>query len=236
MFEAYGQRVERSELAVTVVPSGTLQAKRVSVPGDFSSAAFFLVAGLILPDSDLTLEGVGVNPTRTGLLDVLQAMGGDVQVLSVDESAGEPRARLRVRSSYLKGINIGGDLIPRLIDEIPVLAVAAACAEGKTAIRDAAELRVKESDRIRAIATELSRMGVRTEELKDGLIIHGVHGLRGACCQSLGDHRVAMALTVAGLRAGGETTVIDTACISTSFPGFVEILQSLFPDSLERNG
>lgn len=235
MFEAYGQRVERSELAVTVVPSGTLQAKRVSVPGDFSSAAFFLVAGLILPDSDLTLEGVGVNPTRTGLLDVLQAMGGDVQVLSVDESAGEPRARLRVRSSYLKGINIGGDLIPRLIDEIPVLAVAAACAEGKTAIRDAGELRVKESDRIRVIATELSRMGVRTEELKDGLIIHGVHGLRGACCQSLGDHRVAMALTVAGLRADGETTVIDTACISTSFPGFVEILQNLFPDSLERN-
>lgn len=234
MLEACGQCVERSELAVTVVPSGALQAQRFCVPGDFSSAAFLLVAGLILPDSDLTLEAVGLNPTRTGLLEVLQAMGGEVQVLSVDESVGEPRGRLRVRSSHLKGITIGGDLIPRLIDEIPVLAVAAACADGKTVIRGAAELRVKESDRIRVIATEFGQMGVRMEELQDGLIIHGSHGLRGGCCQSHGDHRVAMALTVAALRASGETTVLDTACISTSFPGFVETLQGLLPDTLER--
>jgi 3-phosphoshikimate 1-carboxyvinyltransferase len=235
MLEACGQPVERREREVTLVPSGTLQANRISVPGDFSSAAFFLVAGLILPDSDLTIEGVGVNPTRTGLLDALQAMGGAIKVLAVDGSVGEPRARLRIGSSRLKGVSIGGDLIPRLIDEIPVLAVAAACAEGKTVIRDAAELRVKESDRIRTIAVELSRMGVHTEELGDGLIIHGGQGLRGAPCQSYGDHRVAMALTVAGLRAEGETTISDAGCIRTSFPGFVEVFQGFVPDSLTRD-
>ena len=236
MLTAYGQRVERSEQEVTLIPAGTLQATPISVPGDFSSAAFLLVAGLILPDSDLTIEGVGVNPTRTGLLDVLQAMGGKVQVFPVDEKTGEPRAHLRVRASRLQGVSIGGDLIPRLIDEIPVLAVAAACAEGKTVIRDAAELRVKESDRIRTIAAELSRMGVRTEELPDGLIIHGGRRLQGARCEGHGDHRVAMALTVAGLQAEGQTIVRDTACIRTSFPGFVETLEHLFPNVLERRG
>ena len=236
MLTAYGQRVEPREREVTLIPAGTLHATPISVPGDFSSAAFFLVAGLILPDSDLTIEGVGVNPTRTGLLDVLQAMGAKVQVSPVDEKTGEPRAHLRVCTSRLKGISIGGDLIPRLIDEIPVLAVAAACAEGKTVIRDAAELRVKESDRIRTIAAELSRMGVRSEELPDGLIIHGGRGLQGARCEGHGDHRVAMALIVAGLQADGETTVLDTACIRTSFPGFVETLERLFPNALERRG
>jgi len=236
MLTAYGQRVEPREREVTLIPAGTLHATPISVPGDFSSAAFFLVAGLILPDSDFTIEGVGVNPTRTGLLDVLQAMGGEVQVFPVDEKTGEPRAHLRVRASRLKGISIGGDLIPRLIDEIPVLAVAAACAEGKTVIRDAAELRVKESDRIRTIAGELSRMGVRTEELPDGLIIHGGRDLQGARCEGHGDHRVAMALIVAGLQADGETTVLDTACIRTSFPGFVETVERLFPNALERRG
>ncbi|MGH7351906.1 MAG: 3-phosphoshikimate 1-carboxyvinyltransferase [Candidatus Methylomirabilales bacterium] len=236
MLTAYGQRVERSEQEVTLIPAGTLQATPISVPGDFSSTAFLLVAGLILPDSDLTIEGVGVNPTRTGLLDVLQAMGAKVQVFPVDEETGEPRAHLRVRASRLQGVSIGGDLIPRLIDEIPVLAVAAACAEGKTVIRDAAELRVKESDRIRTIAAELSRMGVRTEELPDGLIIHGGRRLQGARCEGHGDHRVAMALTVAGLQAEGQTIVRDTACIRTSFPGFVETLEHLFPNVLERRG
>ncbi|MFQ5882672.1 MAG: 3-phosphoshikimate 1-carboxyvinyltransferase [Candidatus Methylomirabilales bacterium] len=234
MLDACGQRLERGDRTVTLIPSAPLKGQRMSVPGDFSSAAFFLVAGLILPDSDLTLEGVGVNPTRTGLLEVLQAMGGAVEVLQEEESAGEPRARLRVRSSHLSGVEARGDLIPRLIDEIPVLAVAAACAEGKTIIRDAAELRVKESDRIRAIAHELSRMGIATEELQDGLIIHGGISLQGACCESYGDHRMAMALTVAGLRADGETTVLDTACIQTSFPGFVEIFQDLLPGTLRR--
>lgn len=235
MLEACGVRLERGELQVTLVPSGTLRAGRISVPGDFSAAAFFLVAGLILPDSDLTIEGVGVNPTRTGLLEVLQAMGGAVEVLPVDgRGAEEPSARLRVRSSSLKGVSIGGDLIPRLIDEIPVLAVAAACAEGRTRIQDAAELRVKESDRIRTIAMELGAMGVRTEELQDGLVIHGGCGLRGARCESHGDHRVAMALTVAGLKADGETCIGDIGCIRTSFPDFVEVLARLIPGSAER--
>jgi 3-phosphoshikimate 1-carboxyvinyltransferase len=236
MLTSYGQPVERRDREVTLIPTGTLQATPISVPGDFSSAAFFLVAGLILPDSDLTIEGVGVNPTRTGLLEVLQAMGGDVQVFSVNDRAGEPHAHLRVRGSRLQGVSIGGDLIPRLIDEIPVLAVAAACAEGRTVIRDAAELRVKESDRIRTIAAGLSRMGVQMEELPDGLIIHGGRRLQGTRCESHGDHRVAMALIVAGLQADGETTVLDTACISTSFPGFVQTLERLFPDVLERRG
>lgn len=234
MLDACGLRVERAGHQVTLVPSGALHAKRISVPGDFSSAAFFLVAALILPESDLTIEGVGVNPTRTGLLEVLQAMGGSIEILPIDASAGEPRAHLRVRSSRLTGAIIGGELIPRLIDEIPVLAVAAACADGSTTIRDAAELRVKESDRIRTIVVELRRMGVDTEELEDGLVIHGSHGLRAARCESYGDHRVAMAMTVAGLKADGETTILDAGCIRTSFPGFVEGLQRLIPGAVER--
>lgn len=234
MLRACGQMVETAGREVTLVPTGSLRADRISVPGDFSSAAFFLVAALILPDSDLVIEGVGVNPTRTGLLDVLEAMGALVEVQGEEESAGEPRARLRARTSRLKGVSIGGELIPRLIDEIPVLAVAAACAEGKTIIRDATELRVKESDRIRAIATVLKRMDIRTEELEDGLIIHGCGSLRGASCDSQGDHRLAMAFAVAGLKADQETTIRDTACIQTSFPEFVQTLQHLFPGSVEQ--
>ncbi|MFQ5803038.1 MAG: 3-phosphoshikimate 1-carboxyvinyltransferase [Candidatus Methylomirabilales bacterium] len=236
LLKAAGQMVETEGREVTLVPAGTLRTDPISIPGDFSSAAFFLVAGLILPDSDLTIEGVGVNPTRTGLLEVLRAMGGVVEVEQEGESAGEPRARLRVRTSRLKGVRIGGDLIPRLIDEIPALAVAAACAEGKTIIQDAGELRVKESDRIRAIAAALNRMEVRTEEIEDGLIIHGCESLRGASCESHGDHRMAMAFTVAGLRADKETSILGTACIQTSFPGFVQTLQDLFPGSVEQKG
>lgn len=235
MLEALGQSLQRREREVTVAPTGTLRAVRIPVPGDFSSAAFFIVAGLILPDSEVTLEEVGMNPTRMGLLEVVQAMGGDVEVLHGKESAGEPRATVRVRSSHLRGVSIGGDLIPRLIDEIPILAVAAACAEGKTTIRDAGELRVKESDRIRAIASELNGMKIATEELQDGLMIHGGRELRGARCNSYGDHRMAMALTIAGLKASGETTVSDTACIRTSFPGFIEKLQALFPGAVKRD-
>lgn len=233
MLKACGQMVETHGHEITMLPSGSLRINHIIVPGDFSSAAFFLVAALILPDSDLTIEGVGLNPTRTGLLEVLQAMGGIVEVDQEEESAGEPRARLRVRSSRLQGVSIGGDLIPRLIDEIPIVAVAAACAEGKTIIHDAAELRVKESDRIRAIVTGLSRMGIRTEELQDGLIIHGGNSLRGACCESHGDHRMAMAFTVAALRAGEESSVLDTACIRTSFPGFIQMLEQLIPGFVE---
>ena len=159
-------------------------------------------------------------------------MEGVVEVHPKDESTGEPRARLRVRTSRLKGVSLGGDLIPRLIDEIPVLAVAAACAEGKTIIRDAAELRFKESDRIRAMVTELNRMETRTEELEDGLIIHGGGTLRGASCESHGDHRMGMAFTVAGLKADKETTILDTACIQTSFPAFVQTLQHFFPGAV----
>ncbi len=234
MLRARGQTVETAGREVTLMPTGSLRADRIAVPGDFSSAAFFIVGALILPDSDLIIEGVGVNPTRTGLLDALEGMGAAIEVHPEEESAGEPRARLHVRTSRLKGVRLGGDLIPRLIDEIPVLAVAAACAEGKTVIRNAAELRVKESDRIRAIATELNRMAIRTEELEDGLVIHGGGTLRGTSCDSHGDHRVGMAFTVAGLRADRETTIADTACIQTSFPAFVQTLQDLIPGAVEQ--
>jgi 3-phosphoshikimate 1-carboxyvinyltransferase len=233
MLQAAGQSIHREGSMVTLTPTGPLRAQRISVPGDFSSAAFFLVAGLILPDADLTVKGVGINPTRTGLLEVLQAMGGSVEVLQREESTGEPRASLRVRSSPLRCVELGGDLIPRLIDEIPVLAVTAAVADGKTVIRDAAELRVKESDRIVAIARELKKMGVRVEELSDGLIIHGRGVLQGAAVESYGDHRMAMALAIAGLKAVGTTTVVDTECIHTSFPGFVTILRDLIPGAVE---
>ena len=203
----------------------------MSVPGDVSSAAFFLAAAAAGPDAAVTVKGVGVNPTRTGLLDVLAQMGARISRqesgLGLGATAAEPAADLRVTSSALRGTVVRGPLIPRLIDEIPALAVTACVAEGVTEIRDAAELRVKESDRIHAIAAELGRMGARVSERPDGLQIHGGTRLRGATVSSGGDHRMAMALVVAGLLADGETVVEDTDCIATSFPGFLDTLNAL---------
>jgi 3-phosphoshikimate 1-carboxyvinyltransferase len=196
------------------------------VPGDISSAAFFLVAGALVPGARVRVRGVGVNPTRTGILEVLEAM--DVRIERQPGPDGpEPTADLGVQTAALGPAEVGGALIPRLIDEIPVLAVAACLARGRTVIRDAAELRVKESDRIRALAGELGRIGARVTETPDGLVIEGVDRLRGAVVDSRGDHRMAMALVVAGLTAEGETVVEDTACIATSFPGFARALSDL---------
>jgi len=202
-------------------------AAPVRVPGDISSAAFFLVAAAIVPGSVVTVRGVGLNPTRTGVLDVLRAMGASVEIEGVHDAGGEPAGDVTVRAAALHGTVIGGGLIPRLIDELPVLAVAASVADGETVIRDAAELRVKESDRIAALARELGAVGARVEAQADGLAIRGVPRLRGGRAASGGDHRVAMALAVAGLRAAGPVTVDDTDCIRTSFPGFEETLRSL---------
>ncbi|MDA8098162.1 MAG: 3-phosphoshikimate 1-carboxyvinyltransferase [Nitrospiraceae bacterium] len=190
------------------------------IPSDISSAAFFLVAGAVVPGSDVVVRNVGVNPTRTGILDVLQRMGADIELLNAREQAGEPVADIRVRHRKLKATRIGGEDIPRLIDEIPVLAVAAAVAEGTTVISDAAELRVKESDRIATVAGELAKLGAVIRERPDGMEIAGKDRLSGSVCESHGDHRIAMSLAVAGLVAEGMTTVRDTAWIDTSFPGF----------------
>lgn len=222
----FGARIERDGSRVTVSPGGELNGQPVDVPGDFSAAAFFLVLGCLVPDSTVTIRGVGVNPTRTGLLDVLSEMGADVRVTEHAEE-GEPTATLRAVASRLKGLRVGGTLVPRLIDELPVLAIAAAAAEGETEVRDARELRVKESDRIATLASELAKLGVAIEELEDGFRIRGGRPLTGARVMSHGDHRIAMALIVAGLLATGQTVVEDTACIATSFPEFVPTLRGL---------
>jgi 3-phosphoshikimate 1-carboxyvinyltransferase len=227
MLSAFGARVERGERRVTLHP-GPLRATAVQVPGDISSAAFLLVAGAIVRDARVTVAGVGVNPTRTGLLDVLTAMGVTVGRTAVDGPAqGEPIAALSVESAEPVGTVVAGTLIPRLIDEVPALAVLAAVASGTTEIRDAGELRVKESDRIAAVERELGKMGVRIEERPDGMVIRGGQRFHGAHVASGGDHRMAMALAVAGLVADGETVVEDVACVQTSFPTFVELLNTL---------
>ncbi len=228
MLASFGARLAASPGRVSITPGGRLIGQPVAVPGDISSAAFFLVAAATLPETSLTLKNIGVNPTRTGVLDVLSGMGARIRRQSGGMTgAAEPAADLSVSAAGLKGIEIGGELIPRLIDEIPVLAVAACLAEGVTRIRDAAELRVKESDRIAAIAVQLGRMGADISERPDGLEIRGGRRLRGALVQSGGDHRMAMALIVAGLGAEGATVIEDTACIATSFPGFLPALNGL---------
>jgi 3-phosphoshikimate 1-carboxyvinyltransferase len=199
----------------------------VSVPGDISSAAFLLVAGAIVGEGLVTLHRVGVNPTRTGVLDVLEAMGARMQTSNAADE-GEPTASLTVTAGTLKATTIGGALlIPRLIDEIPVLAVAAVAATGVSVVQDARELRVKESDRIAAVARELARMGAVIEERPDGMAITGGRRLHGAAVDSGGDHRMAMALTIAALIADGETIVDDVACVATSFPTFAETINTL---------
>lgn len=225
MLAAFGARLVRADRSVTLHP-GPLTGTTVRVPGDISSAAFVLVAAAIVGDARVTVDGVGVNATRTGLLDVLEAMGARVE-RSADTTAGEPIAALTVGTSALRGARVGGTLISRLIDEIPALAVAAAVAAGPTQIGDAAELRVKESDRIAMIARELGGLGARIEERPDGLVVHGGARLRGARVHSGGDHRMAMSLAVAGLVAEGETVVEDVACVATSFPEFAATLNAL---------
>jgi 3-phosphoshikimate 1-carboxyvinyltransferase len=232
MLGGFGARLTVGPEGITLTPGAELAGQLVAVPGDISSAAFFLVAAAVAPEAEVTVSQVGTNPTRTGVLEVLHAMGAQIQFVrgqSVTGSpaAAEPSADLVMRGGALRGTEIGGALVPRLIDEVPILAVAACLAEGPTEIRDAAELRVKESDRIRAVATELGRLGARITERPDGLRIEGGARLHGAVVQSGGDHRMAMALVVAGLLADGETVVEDTECIATSFPGFLNAVNDL---------
>jgi len=229
MLDAFGVRVRREGTRVTLSGRARLRATSVVVPGDVSSAAFFVVAAAAHPGGDVTLQGVGVNPTRTGLLEVLGAMGARVEVLAQRVEAGEPVADLHVRGTRLHGARILPLQVPRLIDEIPILAVAAALADGETVVEGAAELRVKEVDRLAAVAEELGKLGIPVTEQPDGLRILGGRRLRGAVVSSRGDHRMAMSLAIAALFAEGETRVDDIACVETSFPGFARWLADVAP-------
>ncbi len=229
MLRAFGAEIEvdPSTHSATVVGPARLTGQPVIVPGDISSAAFWLVAAAIAPDANLLIENVGVNPTRTGVLEALQQMGAEITAENQRLVAGEPVADLRVKASQLKACTIEGDLIPRLIDEIPILAIAAVFAQGTTIIRDAAELRVKESDRITALATQLNRLGARVTELPDGLEIIGGTPLTGAEVDSLGDHRIAMSLAIAALNAKGNTQIQRAEAAAISYPDFATTLQFL---------
>lgn len=227
MLAAFGVPVVRRGLTVTVKGGGQLRGRTIRVPGDISSAAFLIVAALLIPDSDIVLRDVGVNPTRTGIIDILQAMGGDIEVKPLAVQDAEPIADIHVRYSKLRGVEVAGPIIPRLIDEIPVLAVAAAFAEGETVIRDAAELKVKESNRIAAMVEGLRVMGADAHEREDGLAVRGGNILIGTTLNSHHDHRIAMAFAIAGLAAEGQTLVTNDDCIPVSFPRFAETLRSL---------
>jgi 3-phosphoshikimate 1-carboxyvinyltransferase len=225
MLRYFGANLDTVNSTVTLQGGQELQGREISVPGDISSAAFLLVAALIVPGSELLIRNVGVNPTRTGVIDILQAMGGDIALQNQRELSGEPVADLLVRSSRLKGVEIRGEVVPRAIDEFPAICVAAALAEGTTLLRDARELRVKETDRIAAMAANLRLIGAGAiEETEDGMIIQGVESLTGGTVTSFGDHRIAMSLSIAALASKAAVTVDDVSCVATSFPGFYELL------------
>ena len=226
MMRHMGADVDINGLTVSVQASN-LTATNVRVPGDISSAAFWMVAGAAHPNASIRLNNVGMNPSRTGVIEVLRSMGATLRMENVIEDESEPAADIIVESSDLRGVEIGGDIIPQVIDEIPVLALAAARAKGETVIRDAEELRVKESDRITATVTGLARLGVDVDETEDGMVIRGGNKLRGANVNSFGDHRIAMTMGIAGTIADGETTVDGADAADVSYPTFWSTLESV---------
>ena len=226
MLSGFGYPVRRSGSTASISNQGDLTATQIDVPSDISSAAFFLVGASIAADSDVTLKHVGINPTRTGVIDILRLMGADIEVLNERSVGGEPVADLRVRSSQLHGINIPEELVPLAIDEFPVLFVAAACAKGKTVLTGAKELRVKESDRIQVMADGLQILGVDAQPTEDGMVINGSPIGTGRV-DSHGDHRIAMSFSIAGLRASGQITIEDCANVNTSFAEFKDLATSL---------
>jgi len=227
MLRANGVVVDSEGNKISVQGTATVRASAFQVPGDLSSAAFLLAAGLLRANGEFIVKSVGVNPTRTGFMDLIKAMGGACRLLNATESGGEPVADIGVKKSDLKGVKAGGDIIPRAIDEIPIWAVLATQATGQTILSDAQELRVKESDRLQTVREELTKMGARIVEKPDGLVIQGPTPLKGAVVRSHGDHRLAMALAVAALVAEGPTTIEDVECVATSFPGFWTLLDSI---------
>jgi len=224
LLSAMGAAVERDNGEIRVAGGMDLQGIRITVPGDVSSALFFIVAASLLPDSEIRLPGVGINPTRTGAIRVLEDMGAEVEFDGRETRGGEAVADIRIQSGHLSGITLGPSIIPSLIDELPVLAVAATQAEGVTEVRGAGELRHKESDRIRTVVENLVRLGADIEELEDGFIVRGPCPLRGCTVQSFGDHRIAMAMAVAGLVAEGQTTIEGSEAVGVSYTGFFEDL------------
>ncbi|OGT97481.1 MAG: 3-phosphoshikimate 1-carboxyvinyltransferase, partial [Geobacteraceae bacterium GWC2_48_7] len=227
MFRLFGAAVKSSGNDISVSGGRELQAREIDVPGDISSAAFFMVAALITPGSELLIRNVGVNPTRTGVVDILRLMGGYIELIDEREISGEPVADILVKASILKGISISGSLVPRAIDEFPAICVAAASAEGITSIREARELRVKETDRISAMAVNLRELGVIVEECDDGMDITGTEQLHGGSVKSFGDHRIAMSISVAALVSSTGISISDIECVSTSFPNFFKLLKQL---------
>ena len=221
------QRTE-SGWKASILPQPVLTGRQIVVPGDISSAAYFIAAVLIVPGSEVLIRNVGINPTRAGILKVVRDMGGRLELLNESSQGGEPVADLLVQSSSLHGTVIGGEMIPTLIDELPVCAVLAAFAEGRTVIRDAAELKVKESDRIQAMTQALSSMGCDITATEDGMIIEGGRALHGTEIDSFSDHRIAMSLAVAGLNAEGTTQILNAECVDISYPQFFEDLHTLF--------
>ncbi len=227
MLKCFGADISSKDTTATIKPASRLQGQKVIVPGDISSAAYFIVAGLIVPDSEILIENVGINPTRDGIIRVVKQMGGNIDILNKRTVAGEAVADIVVKSSNLTGTTIGGDIIPTLIDEIPIIAILACMAEGKTIIKDAAELKVKESNRIDVMVDNLKKMGADIQATDDGMIINGGKALHGAAIASNADHRIAMSFAIAGLIADGETEIIDAECVRISYPDFYKDLESL---------
>lgn len=227
MFRFMGGEIEEENLKIRIKGGGKLKGKKLKIPGDFSSAIFFLFLSLLHPRAEIKIKGVGINPTRTGILPVITQMGGKVEIKATKKEGEEPVGDLKARFSCLEGVEVKGETIPSLIDEIPILSVACSLARGESEIRGAEELRVKETDRIKAMVINLRKMGVKIRELKDGMVIKGPAKLKGAEVESFGDHRVAMSMVIGGLLAEGETVVKDTECVKTSFPEFIPFLKGL---------
>ncbi len=235
MLRAMGVKISVDDRTLIIEGGQTPDATTIRVPGDLSSAAFFLVAGTILEGSDIVVRKVGINPTRTGILKLLEAMGGSIEIRPL-ETDGEPMADIRVLGTgKLKGISIPGEWVPSMIDELPIIAVLAATADGITDLRGAGELRVKESDRITTTVQMLSRAGVRVEELTDGFRIHGASRIEASAHSSHGDHRIAMSSAVLSLMAADRSVVSETDCVATSFPDFVVLMNRLLPESMSSS-
>ena len=227
MFEEYGVDIKCEEKTVTMKPAEELHARKIIVPGDISSATYFIVAAAITPNSCVTIKNVGINPTRDGIIQVCKMMGADIKIEKTSGEIGEPTADIIVSTSSLKGCTIGGDIIPTLIDEIPAIAILACFADGETVIKDAEELKVKESNRIDVVVNNLKLMGADIEATEDGMIIRGGKTLHGAQIDSKLDHRIAMSFAIAGMNADGETEILGSECVDISYPDFYSDLQRL---------
>lgn len=219
--------LDSTKATVTIRPCQELYGQKITVPGDISSAAYFIAAGLLIPDSEIQIQNTGINPTRAGILKVCEDMGADITLLKQHTEGGEPIADILVRTSRLHGTTVEGDIIPTLIDEIPIIAVMAAMAEGTTVIKDAAELKVKETNRIETVVDNLKAMGCDVTATDDGMVIHGGKGLHGATIHTLLDHRIAMAFSIAALVADGTTKILDSHCVDVSYPTFYDTFEGL---------